>query len=56
MISPAGELVAFVATDDVFTTNICWGGADMMDAYITCSGSGRLVKTRWQRPGLKLAY
>lgn len=56
VISPAGELVEFVATDDVFTTNICWGGSDMMDAYITCSGTGRLVKTRWARPGLKLNH
>ena len=56
VISPAGELVEFVATDDIFTTNICFGGADMMDAWITLSGTGRLVKTRWARPGLKLAY
>ncbi len=56
VISPSGELVEFVATDDIFTTNICWGGEDMMDAYITCSGTGRLVKTRWARPGLRLAY
>jgi gluconolactonase len=56
VVSPEGELVEFVATPDVFTTNICWGGADMMDAYITLSGSGRLVKTRWARPGLTLAY
>ena len=56
VISPAGELVEFVATDDIFTTNICWGGEDMMDAYITCSGTGRLVKTRWARPGLRLKY
>ena len=56
VISPKGDLVEFVATDDVFTTNICWGGADMMDAYVTCSGTGRLVKTRWPRPGLTLAY
>lgn len=56
VISPAGELVEFVATDDIFTTNICFGGADMQDAYITLSGSGRLVKTRWNRPGLKLQY
>lgn len=56
VISPAGELVEFVATDDIFTTNICFGGEDMMDAYITLSGSGRLVKTRWARPGLKLQY
>jgi gluconolactonase len=54
VISPQGELVEFVATDDVFTTNIAFGGDDMMDAYITLSGSGRLVKTRWNRPGLKL--
>ena len=56
VISPQGELVEFVATDDIFTTNIAFGGADMMDAYITLSGSGRLVKTRWARPGLKLQY
>jgi gluconolactonase len=56
VISPEGELVEFVATDDIFTTNIAFGGADMMDAYITLSGSGRLVKTRWNRPGMKLEY
>ncbi len=56
VISPTGELVEFVATDDIFTTNICFGGADMQDAFITLSGSGRLVKTRWNRPGLKLQY
>ena len=56
VISPKGELVDFVETDDVFTTNIAFGGDDMMDAYITLSGTGRLVKTRWKRPGLKLEY
>jgi gluconolactonase len=28
----------------------------MMDAYICLSGTGRLAKTRWARPGLKLKY
>ncbi len=56
VISPEGELVEFVATDDIFTTNICFGGDDMMEAYITLSGTGRLVNTRWTRPGLKLEY
>ena len=56
VISPTGELVEFVATDDIFTPNIAFGGDDMMDAYICLSGSGRLVKTRWARPGLKLQY
>jgi gluconolactonase len=56
VISPGGELVEFVATDDIFTTNICFGGTDMRDAFITLSGTGRLVKTRWNRPGLKLEF
>jgi gluconolactonase len=56
VISPEGELVEFVPTDDIFTTNIAFGGEDMMDAYLTLSGSGRLVKTRWNRPGLELNY
>jgi gluconolactonase len=56
VISPAGELVEFVATDDPFTTNICWGGADMMTAYVTLSGTGRLTKRCWARPGLRLQH
>jgi gluconolactonase len=56
VISPMGELVEFVATDDIFTTNICFGGDDLMTAYITLSGTGRLVKTRWARPGLRLEH
>lgn len=56
VVSPAGELVEFVGTDDIFTTNICFGGVDMQDAWLTLSGTGRLVKIRWNRPGLKLNY
>ncbi|MBL8650535.1 MAG: SMP-30/gluconolactonase/LRE family protein [Sphingopyxis sp.] len=56
VVGPDGSLVEFVATDDVFTTNIAFGGPDRQDAYITLSGTGRLVKTRWARPGLQLQY
>ena len=56
VISPAGELVEFVGTDDPFTTNICLGGADMMTAYVTLSGTGRLVKRQWARAGLRLQH
>ena len=56
VISPTGELVEFVETPDIFTTNIAFGGADMKDAYICLSGTGKLVKTRWARPGLTLRY
>ena len=43
-------------TADLLTTNICFGGDDMQDAWITLSGTGQLVKTRWPEPGLKLTY
>ena len=41
---------------DLAITNICFGGADMRDAWITCSSTGKLFKCRWPRPGLKLNY
>jgi gluconolactonase len=56
VVSPEGELVEFVATDDPFTTNICFGGPDLKTAYITLSGTGRLMKMDWPRGGAKLNY
>ena len=56
VVSPNGELVEFVATDDAFTTNICWGGDALTTAYVTLGGTGRLVRREWARPGLRLAY
>ncbi|HSS00708.1 MAG TPA: SMP-30/gluconolactonase/LRE family protein [Kofleriaceae bacterium] len=44
------------AMPDLFTTNICFGGADMRDAWITLSGTGKLAKTRWSEPGLRLNF
>ncbi len=54
-ISPDGTAEHFEVPDAV-VTNICFGGADMRDAWITASGTGRLYKTRWPRPGLKLNF
>ena len=41
---------------DLFVTNIAFGGADMRDAYITLSQSGRLIRTHWDEPGLRLHF
>jgi gluconolactonase len=41
---------------DLITTNICFGGADMRDAWVTCSSTGKLFRCRWPRPGLKLNF
>ena len=36
---------------DPITTNICFGGADLSLAFVTLSGSGRLVCRPWESPG-----
>ena len=41
---------------DPLITNICFGGPDMQTAWITASGTGKLLKGRWPRPGLKLDF
>lgn len=41
---------------DPFVTNLCFGGLDMRDVWVTASGTGRLYKARWPRPGLKLNF
>lgn len=56
VLSPTGQPPGFVPMPDRVTTNICFGGADMQTAYVTLSSTGQLVKTRWDRPGLKLNY
>ncbi len=54
VVSPQGELLRQVPTGDLFTTNICFGGPDLKTAYITLSGTGRLIAMPWPEPGLKL--
>lgn len=55
-ITPDGQVRKFDIPGERYVTNITFGGADMRDAYITLSTSGRLVKTRWDEPGLALYY
>lgn len=56
VISPAGKLVDFIAMPDPFVTNICFGGDNLQTAYLTLSGAGQLVRSRWPRPGLPLHF
>lgn len=55
VFSPDGS-TEHVTVPDIFTTNMCFGGDDMRDLWITASSTGKIYKTRWPRPGLKLAY
>ncbi|MDO7843610.1 SMP-30/gluconolactonase/LRE family protein [Sphingomonas immobilis] len=54
-VSPSGE-------DERFTTpaqgpsNICFGGADMRTAYVTCLQAGVVLIAEWDTPGLRLPH
>jgi gluconolactonase len=53
---PDGSGTEHYPFPDLLTTNICFGGPDMMTAWVTCSSTGKLFKAKWPRPGLKLAF
>lgn len=56
-VSPDGGEVEFVpVADDPIVTNVCFGGANLRTAYVTSSGTGRLLRAHWPRPGLLLAH
>lgn len=55
IFNPDGA-IEHLKVPDLFTTNLCFGGSDMRDVWITASSTGKIYKTRWPRPGLKLAY
>lgn len=48
--------VDHIPLPDMLVTNLCFGGEDMRDVWITCSGTGTLRKGRWPRPGSKLNF
>jgi gluconolactonase len=56
VISPGGAILRQVPTGDPITTNICFGGPELKTAYVTLSGTGRVVSMDWPTPGLRLAY
>jgi gluconolactonase len=55
VITPAGAMTHYPIADPLIT-NICFGGADLKDAWITAGMTGRLYRARWPRPGLRLAF
>jgi gluconolactonase len=55
-VSPDGSRSEHLTLPDPLVTNICFGGEDGRTAFITSSGRGELLATRWSRPGLPLAF
>jgi gluconolactonase len=56
VIAPDGSSVDHIPLDDPLVTNIAFGGAGLRTAYVTASGTGRLLALDWPRPGLALAH
>jgi len=59
VVTPDGEVTHVPLPGELFDpllTNICFGGEDRRTAWITLSGTGRLLTCRWPRPGLALAH
>lgn len=56
VIPPDGSTVGHVALDDPLVTNIAFGGSELRTAYVTASGTGRLLALEWPVPGLELAH
>lgn len=56
IISPDGARTEHVPLPDPLTTNLCFGGPGLRTAYVTLSGTGKLVSIPWQTAGLRLAF
>lgn len=56
IFNPADGTTDFAQVPDPFTTNLCFGGADMQDVWVTASSTGVIYKGRWPYRGLRLAH
>jgi gluconolactonase len=53
---PQAKNIGRTKINDPLVTNICWGGTELRTAYVTASGTGKLLALDWPQPGLRLAY
>jgi gluconolactonase len=56
VVAPDGSDISYIPMPDTMTTNVCFGGSDLRTAFVTLSGSGRILAFEWPRPGLGLAF
>lgn len=55
--SPDGNHVVHTPMPDIYTTNLCFGGADLRTLYVTLSGQGRVIAIdEWPVAGLRLNF
>jgi gluconolactonase len=57
IVSPDGSHCSHVPLPDLMTTNLCFGGSERRTAYVTLSGTGKLIAIDdWPVPGLELHF
>jgi gluconolactonase len=60
MVTPDGRGVTQYTMpeglEDEMVTNLCFGGEDLLTAYVTLGRTGRLIRCRWPQPGLALEF
>lgn len=56
ILSPSGTPPRFVSLPDPLITNICFGGQDLAQAFVTASSTGTLLRFGWDCPGLPLNF
>lgn len=60
VISPDGEILDYIELSigipEPLPSNLCFGGPDRKTAFITCSGTGRILSCRMKIPGLPAAF
>ncbi|OBZ92170.1 gluconolaconase [Pararhizobium polonicum] len=56
VVSPEGELLDQIWMPEIYPTNLAFVGAELQDAVVTLSLTGRVGRLRWPEKGLKLQY
>jgi gluconolactonase len=52
VVSPGVKLIHFVALDDKYTTNLCFGGVERRTVFVMLSMTCRIIGLDWPRQGL----
>jgi gluconolactonase len=56
VVPPEGGRATHMPFDDLYVTNLCFGGKDLRTAFLTWSWAGKLVAADWPTRGLRLNY
>jgi gluconolactonase len=56
VVPPEGGSARHIPIDDLYVTNLCFGGKDLRTAFLTLSWAGKLVAADWPTKGLRLNY